>query len=496
MDTDRPIPKPRNTRPAARRERRRTRQLATGDRRVVYLPIDDIIGAERNPKRHDTTSINRSLAAFGLGELPLLDERTGRLVAGHGRINEIRAMRDGGQTAPAGIHVTDDGTWTVPVIGGWASRSDDDAAAYLVASNHLSTLGGWDDRELTDLLDELRDAGLAELTGFDDDAIDDLANTLTDEEASGEPASSRGSGALTTRFGVPPFTVFDARQGYWQERKKAWLGLGIASHEGRGADLLGGFASDSLTRLSGGDPENLPAYAGTSVFDPVLCEILIAWYSKPGQRVLDPFAGGSVRGLVSSRLERHYTGVDLRAEQIDANNRQAAEVAAGAACPPTWIVGDSRNLGDLVPGDEVFDMMLTCPPYADLEVYSDDPRDLSRADGYDGFLAGYRECLTAATNRMAGDAFAAIVTGAVRDKRGVVRDLPSDTTVIMEGLGWVLYQDAVLVTQAATAALRAGRQFGALRKLTRTHQMVGVYHRGDIDRVRAWPVTLLPEGDG
>jgi len=42
-----------------------------------------------------------------------------------------------------------------------------------------------------------------------------------------------GAGSLAERFGVPPFTVLDARQGYWQDRKRAWLALGIESELGR-----------------------------------------------------------------------------------------------------------------------------------------------------------------------------------------------------------------------------------------------------------------------
>jgi len=45
---------------------------------------------------------------------------------------------------------------------------------------------------------------------------------------------------LADRFVVPPFSVLDARQGYWQERKRAWLALGIQSEIGRGEAYPGG----------------------------------------------------------------------------------------------------------------------------------------------------------------------------------------------------------------------------------------------------------------
>jgi hypothetical protein len=66
-----------------------------------------------------------------------------------------------------------------------------------------------------------------------------------------------------------------------------------------------------------------PTASGTSIFDPVLCEIAYRWFCPPGGTVLDPFAGGSVRGIVTARLGRPYVGIELRAEQVAANQAQA-----------------------------------------------------------------------------------------------------------------------------------------------------------------------------
>lgn len=50
----------------------------------------------------------------------------------------------------------------------------------------------------------------------------------------GSSGGANTSESLVERFGVPPFSVLDARQGYWQDRKRAWLSLGIQSELGRG----------------------------------------------------------------------------------------------------------------------------------------------------------------------------------------------------------------------------------------------------------------------
>lgn len=153
------------------------------DRRVEYMPIAAIEPAHRNPKRHATEAIAKSVDRYGLAELPLLDERTGRLVAGHGRLDDLIARRRDGETPPAGVRLGPGGAgdWLVPVIRGWASSSDEDAEAYLVASNRLTVLGGWDDEALADLLTDLQDqdADLLAVTGYTDD---DLAGLLAEPE--------------------------------------------------------------------------------------------------------------------------------------------------------------------------------------------------------------------------------------------------------------------------------------------------------------------------
>jgi DNA modification methylase len=168
------------------------------DRYVDYIPIDQVQGANRNPKGHHTAGIRLSINRFGFGELPLLDERTGRLVAGHGRHEQITAMHTAGETPPDGVRLADDGTWLVPVIRGWASRSDDEAEAYLIASNQLTTKGGWETRGLAEMLEDLAEAQLLELTGFTDEDLASMLRDLDDGDGHGD-----GPESLTDPDAVP-----------------------------------------------------------------------------------------------------------------------------------------------------------------------------------------------------------------------------------------------------------------------------------------------------
>ena len=214
--------------------------------------------------------------------------------------------------------------------------------------------------------------------------------------------------------------------------------------------------------------------SGTSIFDPVLCEIAYRWFCPPGGMVLDPFAGGSVRGIVASRLGRAYCGVELRPEQVAANEAQA-QLAGDPA--PEWRQGDSRDL-DTMAGDIEADLIFSCPPYWNLERYSDDPADLSNM-GLEEFFAAQAEIIAAAVARLRPDRFAVWVVGDVRDDTGCIINLPGRTVEAFEAAGARFYNDAILVTAVGSLPVRAGRQFEASRKLGRTHQNVMVFVKGD-----------------
>jgi len=214
---------------------------------------------------------------------------------------------------------------------------------------------------------------------------------------------------------------------------------------------------------------------GTSIFDPVLCEIAYRWFCPPGGTILDPFAGGSVRGIVASKLGRQYVGIELRSEQVEANRVQADDICGDPM--PVWHCGDSRDIAHHAKGIEA-DFVFSCPPYGDLEIYSDDPADLS-AVPYDKFRAAYNDIIAATVALLKPDRFAAFVVGDFRDKKGFYRGFPWHTVEAFENAGARLYNEAVLVTAIGSLPIRAGKQFSASRKLGKTHQNILVFCKGD-----------------
>jgi hypothetical protein len=319
----------------------------------------------------------------------------------------------------------------------------------------------------------------------------------------GEPLRPTVTSPVSQKFLIPPFTVLNAREGDWQDRKQAWLAIGLegetkgqmAQGNGRKGGLLGSSAMDGswIKKLRGDDFTGLCANSsGTSIFDPVVCELSYRWFTADGWQIVDPFAGGSVRGIVASCLGRKYWGGELREEQVAANRTQAEGICAAPL--PEWVCGDSTvTLDDAPTSDFVF----SCPPYGDLEVYSDDPQDLSAMD-WPAFLVAYRAIIAKACGKLKQDRFACFVVGDFRDKRGNYRNFVSETIRAFLDAGLELYNEAILVTSVGSACMRVTKQFSASRKFAKTHQNVLVFVKGDgkkaaqaIDRESPLPVANI-----
>ena len=162
---------------------------------------------------------------------------------------------------------------------------------------------------------------------------------------------------------------------------------------------------------------------------------------------------------------------------MQANREQGNDLCLDDEFPPAWITGDSRNI-DKTCADVDADMIFSCPPYADLEVYSDDPKDLSTMK-YEDFKAAYFEIIKKSCDRLKKDRFACFVVGEVRDNKGNYYNFVGDTVEAFKAAGLKFYNEAILVTCVGSLPIRAGKQFSASRKLGKTHQNVLVFVKGD-----------------
>ena len=317
---------------------------------------------------------------------------------------------------------------------------------------------------------------------------------------------------LQGKFIVPPFSVLDARQGYWQRRKRQWLKLGLRSELGREGNItysdddvmndpqldyyrkknkkkksakicIAPGGSNMVSCYKNGERQvGLVTESGTSIFDPVLCELMYKWFCPDAGKILDPFAGGSVRGIAANLLGYNYTGIELREEQIVANVEQGHGILPDNM--PEWICGNSRDVCSLVDNTKHFDFIFSCPPYYDLEVYSDLKGELSNYKSYKSFLHHYKIIITQCMSLLKEDRFACFVVSNIRDKKGFYLNFCSDTIAAFQKAGAYLYNEIILVTAIGSLRIRVGRQFMNGRKIGKTHQNILVFYKGDPKNIK------------
>jgi len=267
---------------------------------------------------------------------------------------------------------------------------------------------------------------------------------------------------LRDKFIEPPFSVLDTKSGNWQRRKRDWSRIGIKSEIGRDSAVIN---MDTKSKEN-----NSVKYV--SIFDPALCEVLYNWFCVDGKEILDPFAGGSVRGIVANYLGYNYTGIDIRQEQIDSNREQGLNIL-DVTNQPNWYVGDSNEV--LNSFKKEFDFVFSCPPYADLEVYSDLKGDISNMD-YANFLKAYEEIIAKSCNLLKSGAYACFVVGEVRDKKGNYIGFVPDTINAFLKCGMNYYNEGILLNAIASASMRANGNMKS-QKLVKVHQNILIFKK-------------------
>jgi len=295
--------------------------------------------------------------------------------------------------------------------------------------------------------------------------ISDLEIRLANDEFTlTEPETDNESYSLSDLFEANPFSVIDARTGEWQESKNKWLAIIPDSKKGRGDNLI------NAPEREYGEGTCSHMVSPTSVFDPQLSSVMYKWFCPDGGKILDPFAGGSVRGIVAGLKGYAYMGIDIRSEQVKENLKQLTKVnLSDMSVKPKWICGDSAEILPKISGE--FDMLFSCPPYADLEVYSQLEGDISNKE-YNVFISMYVDIIKKASTCLKEGGMACFVVGEVRGKDGAYYNFIGDTIKAFLDAGLKYYNEIIFISPNGTAGMRAKRQFTHGRKIVKTHQNI------------------------
>ena len=420
----------------------------TWESRIIGHGVMDPHELIPNPKNWRThpklqeKALEGALEDIGWIQDVIVNERTGKLLDGHLRV-ELAKKR---------------GEHKIPVV--MVDLSEEEEELALITLDPITAMAEADKDMLNDLIERCK---------TDNQKVKDLLQNIAEKEKLNKIIPH----ALSDTFIIPPFSILDTRQKYWQERKRQWIDLGISSELGRVDGALK--FSDTVRIPRGGIKKE--DYNSTSVFDPVLCEIVYKWFSAPNASIIDPFAGGSVRGIVASKLDRKYTGIDLSSKQIEENIIQAEKICESNI--PQWIIGDSA---DIEIKENNYDLLFTCPPYFNLERYSDDERDLSNMN-YPEFKKKYENIIKKYCALLNDNRFAAILVSEVRDKNsGRYLNFVSDTISAFINAGLAYYNEGILISPVGSLQLRVGRYFPQSRKLGKTHQNLLVFIKGNPEK--------------
>lgn len=270
---------------------------------------------------------------------------------------------------------------------------------------------------------------------------------------------------LQDTFVVPPFSILDTKKGYWQERKKYWKSLIGDEGESREGALAKG-ATNIMAATNN----------GVSLLDPVLAEIANKWFGLDNCNTFDCFAGDSVFGYISDALGNTFTGIELRQEQTDLNNQRLK------GSKSKYICDDGQNVLKHIKEDSQ-DLLFSCPPYFDLEVYSDLKNDASNQKEYKDFLQILDNAFTRALTCLKENRFAVIVVGDIRDKKGFYYGFADDVKNIFIRNGAKLYNEMIIAESIGTLPQRVGRYMHN-RKVGKCHQNVLVFYKGNPKEIK------------
>ena len=394
---------------------------------IVNKKIGELKPYENNPRHNENAVpyVVESIKRYGFKN-PIIIDKDNVIVAGHTRYLASKEL----------------GLNEVPCIVA-DDLTEDEIKEFRLVDNRTAEMSEWDDELLASELEDI-DFGDFDF-GFGDDEIDPYDN-------------SGDVGSLQRDFIAPPFSILDGRQGYWVERKRYWREKIQDEAQARDVKAIS---------------HNFKRGGGASILDPALSEIILKWFTPhDGSKVFDTFAGDTVFGYVAGSLGHDFTGIELRKEQADFNNERTLEL------PAHYINDDGRNVCKHIK-ESSQDLYFSCPPYYDLEIYSNDPSDASNQETYEEFYQILDEAFTNGIKCLADNRFAVVVVGNIRDnKTGGYYDFMGDVIRTFTRNGMLFYNDMILIDPVGSAGIRARKQM-EYRKVVKVHQNVLVFYKGD-----------------
>lgn len=277
---------------------------------VKTVSIDSIKPYPNNPRLNDNAvdKVANSIKEFGFQQ-PIVVDKDGVVIVGHTRLKAAKKL----------------GLKEVPVVYA-TNLSEEKANAYRLADNKTGKFAEWDDIKLEDELNLITDIDMTDF-GFED--LEEIEKQTDNKAIEPQP--------LSDRFLIPPFSIINLTKEEVMERKRKWYSMIIDDGTSRG-----GAVSYINRGFNESDNYNIKMNEGTSLMNPVVCEIINRWFLPTGKEfnTFDCFSGDTAFGFVSSYLGNKFTGIELRQQQVDFNQSRIDAFNLNAK----YICDDGQNV--------------------------------------------------------------------------------------------------------------------------------------------------------
>jgi DNA modification methylase len=213
----------------------------------------------------------------------------------------------------------------------------------------------------------------------------------------------------------------------------------------------------------------LPNGLMMSEFHAGLCENIVHYWSMVGDTIVDPFAGRLTRAFVSQSLGRNYYGYDVSSETVDRVRHELDRHELGA----TIYEEDGCEMKSTP--DESANLVMTCPPYGDIERYESAEGQLSDLRKYEDFCERIQVCGDNIERVLKPGGFAVWVCGDWR-RDGEYKPFHSDTINMFTKSGLKLHDIIVMKNDTIFAALQAGK-CASKRYTAKVHEFILVFRK-------------------
>lgn len=280
------------------------------------------------------------------------------------------------------------------------------------------------------------------------------------------------------RYGLWPLTVWQFNmQDYFTQKLKDLVGDGAEKREGSETQGYRKMTRDSARKGCFHPQKSLLGKTfyriSESIFNPAIAINILKLFAPKKGTVYDPFAGGGTRAILTCKFGLKYIGVEIRKEEAQAVRDRAFN--NGIKDGLTIIVGNSCRIPEIKSGTA--DLLMTCPPYWNLEKYNGGEGDLSMAKTYDDFLIGIEQVVRESQRILKPGSLSCWVVGLHRDKDGILIPINHDISAIHRNMGFRMKEEVILHITGQGLERRVCNFERGNRFLVRNHEYLLIFVR-------------------